>query len=510
MQQYRVNFSLLIGLAIGTLVCSGAVYGLWRFQIERKSGWLLGEAEQAHKDGNFREEVQYYWRYLTINRGDDDARVKYARAYADLAKEEDVTGEEINLAWQHLERTVRDRRLGTHPETKKLRRSLAEIFGRVGRYQDALDHLGYLIEKDPEDVDLQVLRVTYLIRSSNPDKAIEHAYKLIGYDPESDTFDADKAKAPDKVEVYANLAGILRAKQSAPELANRVMDRLVEVNPESAEAYLARGQYRLTGDDEEKEGAQADIEKAYQLKPEDAEVLLNIAVVSGENKEFEKAREYVEQGKKLFPKDERFYQVAADIEIKQENYKEALAQIDAGLKAIGDKGSLLMFVKANLQFNARDIPGLRKTIEDMKRAGFPSEYPDWFESRILAAEEKWQPAAEALSRLKPRLVNSPRLGLNVIEIDYLLGLCNERLGKYDLAYDYYELVVQANPEHELGIAGKERVGAVPGALPSSQIPIPWNRGLTNSSSNLKRSKIGRHSPQCSRNWPKIARWMSPA
>ena len=65
-------------------------------------------------------------------------------------KQEDVTGDEINLAWQHLEHTVRDRRLGTHPETKKLRRSLAEIFGRVGRYQDALDHLGYLIEKDPE------------------------------------------------------------------------------------------------------------------------------------------------------------------------------------------------------------------------------------------------------------------------------------------------------------------------------------------------------------------------
>jgi tetratricopeptide (TPR) repeat protein len=464
MQQYRVNFSLLIGLAIGTLVCSGAVYGLWRFQIERKSGWLLSEAEKAHKAGNYRDEVKHYWRYLTISPGDDDARVKYAGAYAELARQEDVTAEEIHLAWRHLEQTVRDRRLGTHPEAKKLRRSLAEIFGRVGRHQDALDHLEYLIEKDPKDVDLQVLRVTYLMRSADPSKAIEHAYKLIGYDAESDTFDADKATAPDKVEVYANLAGVLRVRQNEPELANRVMDRLVEVNPESAEAYLTRGQYKLTGDDADKEGAAADIEKAYELKPEDDNVLLNIAAVSAENKEFEKAREYIEKGKKLFPKDERFYQVAADIEIKQEKYKEALAEIDEGLKAIGDKGSLLMFVKANLQFNARDIPGLRQTIEDMKRAGFPSEYPDWFEARILAAEEKWQPAAEALGRLKPRLVNSPRLGLNVIEIDYLLGLCNERLGRYDLAYDYYELVVQASPEHELGIAGKERVNAMAGRV----------------------------------------------
>ena len=51
MQQYRVNYSLLIGLIVGTLVCSGAVYGIWRFQVERKSGWLLSEAEKAPRSG---------------------------------------------------------------------------------------------------------------------------------------------------------------------------------------------------------------------------------------------------------------------------------------------------------------------------------------------------------------------------------------------------------------------------------------------------------------------------
>src|SRR5687768_5381238 len=108
MQQYRVNFSLLIGLAIGTLVCSGAVYGIWKYQIERKSGWLISEAEKAQKEGNYREVVKYYWQYLTIHR-DEDIQLKYATAYADLASQEDVTGDELKWAVDTLERTTRDR-----------------------------------------------------------------------------------------------------------------------------------------------------------------------------------------------------------------------------------------------------------------------------------------------------------------------------------------------------------------------------------------------------------------
>jgi tetratricopeptide (TPR) repeat protein len=489
MQQYRVNYTLLIVLIIGTMVCSLAVAGVWKFQISRKSGALLVEAEKAHKAGNYRDEVKFFWQYLTLNRDDDDARLKYAKACAELAEQQDAKFEDVNMAWQQLEGTVRDRRLAARPETKELRRSLAEIFGRVGRYQDALDHLDTLIENDPKDAELRVLRVGYLIQAGNSDKAVEEAYELIGYDKESDTFDPEKAKAPGEVDVYANLAGILRVKQDAPELADRVMERLIEVNPDSAKAYLARGQYRLATED--KEGAKADIEKAYELKPEDADVLVNIAIVSAQNKDYDKAREYVDAGKKLYPKDERFYRVGADIQIRKEEYDAALAEIDEGLKAIGDKLSTLMFVKADFQFNARKVDDLRRTIQDMTRAGFPPEYPDWFEAKIMVAEGKWQDAVEALGRLKPRLVNAPRFGLNVIEADYLLGLCNERLGRNDLAYDYYTMVVGANPEHELGNLGLARVGPLAGrvAEQSSELEQKINERL----------KL----PKEEQNWPEL-------
>ena len=76
MQQYRVNFPLLIGLIIGTFICSGAVYGLWKFQIERKSGWLVSEAEKAAAEGNMRDAAQYYGQYMSIHPENDEIRYK--------------------------------------------------------------------------------------------------------------------------------------------------------------------------------------------------------------------------------------------------------------------------------------------------------------------------------------------------------------------------------------------------------------------------------------------------
>ena len=457
MQQYRINYTLLIALSVGMLVTSGAVYALWRFQIERKSHWLISEAEKAEAEGNARDAERYYWQYLTIHKGDPETRLKYAKANADIADLSDVTPLEFSRAWQILEGVMRDRKLSDLPETRKLRRRLIEIYGRVGRHQDALDHLGILLEVEPQDAELQGLRATYLIQSGQYDKAIDHSYKLIGYDLESETFDTEKAIAPHDAQIYANLAMLLRTRQEAPELADKIMDQLVEVNPDSAEAYLARGRYLAAAG--EMEDGRADVEKAYSLKPEEASVLVAMASHLAEAEQYEEAIEFLEKGKKLHPKDVGFYQLGAEVEIRRKDYDAAMAEIDKGLETIGfEEGSMLLLVKANLQLNANDLKGVQDTIDLMKRQGFRTEFIDWYGARILLAEDKWFPASEALNRLRARVANArSSWPLSLQEIDYFLGLCYERLGRHELAYDQYDLVLQQNLEHAAAKAGRTRV-----------------------------------------------------
>jgi tetratricopeptide (TPR) repeat protein len=267
MQQYRFNFPLFIGLVIGTLVCSGAVYGLWRFQIARKSDWLLSEAEKAQQADDFKEAARSYQQYLSIQPKDDNVRLKLAMAYADITKSNDITFADLAAAIDSIENTLRISTIAGKPEAKQLRRRLVELFGRPGvnRYPDALEHLGVLLESDPSDPELQAMRAANLARAGNFDEAVRLSYKLIGYDPEADEFDPKKAVAPKNVELYASLAATLRTRQDKPELADRVMDQLVEANPQSAEAHLALGRYQTSlGNADE---GRAEIEEAYELAP---------------------------------------------------------------------------------------------------------------------------------------------------------------------------------------------------------------------------------------------------
>src|SRR5207245_4761642 len=49
--------------------------------------------------------------------------------------------------------------------------------------------------------------------------------------------------APGRVECYAEYAQLLHSRRQSPKRADQVMNELVQANPSSAEAWLARGRY---------------------------------------------------------------------------------------------------------------------------------------------------------------------------------------------------------------------------------------------------------------------------
>ena len=469
MQQYRVNYTLLIGLIIGTFVCSGAVYGLWRFQIERKSGWLISEAEKARAEGNLRDATQFYGQYLSIHSEDNDARFKFANAQLDLTEKEDATTEDLGGTARILETMLRSSDVADLPEARDIRRRLVTLYSRDSfrNFSAALDHINLLLEASPNDPDLQVLRASNLAKSGNVDEAIKYSYQLIGYDPKTDKFDVKKATAPNAPQVYATLALLVRSKFNKPELAERIVDQMVEVNPKSADAYLQRG--RLHAQWNNADGARADGEKAYQLKPDDIDVLLFVADVASREKQNDKANEYIAKAKKLHPDEARVYQAAAALNIKQQStatgdekkkyYDQAMAEVEEGIKKVSRAKALeLQFFKAELQIPAGDVKGARQTIEELQQSkNLRAEVIDYFDARIMLAEGKWFEASESLNKLRSKMMDFGRE--RVMEVDYSLGLCYERLGRLDMAKDQYELVLQQDSTNEPAAAGVQRVDA---------------------------------------------------
>jgi len=451
MQQYRVNFALLIGLIVGTLVVSAATFGLHRFQIGRNADTLIATGEKAQEEGDLKTAVQDYSNYLSIQPGDDEIRLKLANLWADVVEQPKFDPEDYGRAISYLEAVVRQM-----PEQKALQKRLVELYGRLQLVQQALDHLARMVEKYPDDAELQVMQMEYLLRArkfDGPDGALAKAKKLIGYDDKTDTFDAKNAIAPHDASAYANCAAMLRSVQDKPELAGRVMDQLVKENPDLPAAYLQRGQYYVnTG---EPSRGQRDVDKAYKLAPKDADVLLTKAARAEANHRVDQTRALLETGKELHPEDPRFYQGLAGLEVKDQKYEDALKIVDDGLKAVpANEAQNLLFYKAELQFMANDIRGVRLTAEEMRKAGFGDVFIEWIEARILLAQNKWYQASQALAELQAKMGDS---GPYADQLAMQLALAYEKSGQVDKAGTAYQSVLQRNPNNDPAKAGVQRV-----------------------------------------------------
>jgi tetratricopeptide (TPR) repeat protein len=443
MQQYRVNYPLLIGLAVGTFVSSGAVYALWRFQIERRSDTLIAEAEKAREEGNPKGIVNWYAQYVQINPEDVEQRLKLAEACADLAEQYDASMEDRGAAIRRLESILRDL-----PNEKGLRFRLAQVYAKFNMVQDALAHLDFILD-NPE---ARVMRAALLFRAGNVDDAINYAFKVVGYDSVKNDFDPERLEAaPTDPSTYLSLATALRSKERN-ELADRVMEQAILANPKSAKAHLARAQYRTRIG--EIEGGLGDFEEAFKLGPEDPDVLLTAAGQAANDKDYEKAQTYIKKGKELHPQNARFYQLGAAVASLQKDFKTALAELDEGLKTIPPPaGYELLLAKADLQLESQDYKGVRETIDELKGTSIRSEFSDWYQARLLLEEQKWFPANELLTRLRPVLGKDPRLATS---LHYYLGLSYLRLGQNELAMRSFNDVLQLHPENEPARLGKQQ------------------------------------------------------
>ena len=70
MQQYRLNYPLLIGLIVGSVFATGAVYLIHKYQVNRNADVLMTSAAEAESQGKHQEAAEAYGNYLSI-RPDD-------------------------------------------------------------------------------------------------------------------------------------------------------------------------------------------------------------------------------------------------------------------------------------------------------------------------------------------------------------------------------------------------------------------------------------------------------
>ena len=280
----KLRFGRAAVVLVVVAVFGVGVYSLHAFQVWRTASSLLDQATAAEKVGDLDKSADYLGRYLGLHPDDDDALAKFGLVLGKLAKTPRQKGRAYLVLSQAILRS---------PTRDDLRRRLATLSVEIGRTTDAREQLDYLLKHgSPDDPELEDL----LGRCEEADGHFQEA---------AAAYEKAVAHGPQQVETYVRWASVLRRRLASPKDADGVMDRMVEKNPQSFQARLARGRYlREIG---LLEAGAKDIAFARdQLAPGETDVLLASADVVQENGDVEAARRDLEEGLKLHPDEAAF------------------------------------------------------------------------------------------------------------------------------------------------------------------------------------------------------------
>src|SRR6516164_11309479 len=77
----KINAKVFLGLLLGAVVCTGAVFSVHHFQYRRIADSLLWQARRAEEQGEVRRQAKYLQRYLEFNPRDLKEKTRLARLW---------------------------------------------------------------------------------------------------------------------------------------------------------------------------------------------------------------------------------------------------------------------------------------------------------------------------------------------------------------------------------------------------------------------------------------------
>jgi tetratricopeptide (TPR) repeat protein len=485
----KLNTKLLLGLLLGTLFATGAVFGVHHFQYGRIADSLLWQAQRAEEQGQVRRQARYLQRYLEFNPKDLVEKAHLAKLWA---------GEEFADSPRERGKAVRllDDVLAKGDDKPELRRLLVKVALEVRQFKMARNHLEKLLTReflndppdasaaekeklDPERGEAVGYAGQLLEAENQPAKALR-CYRLA------------KRNAPRIQSNYLNLALLLRKQdrldprqiKANQHEANQAIDELVKNNGLSAEAYLTRWRYRrdfglitlqsektsTTGDQVTLKEAASDVEAALQRAPESVDTLLAAADLERleaqaallgpdaeevkekrRKKHHDKALGYLSQGLKLH--DQHSRRVAVDMPLFRLLWHKANLLLD-DLERLDLSAERRDSTAAGEQRQAWMME-VSQVIEQARRTRGSPAACDFLKARLLLLDRRWAEAVTLFEQARPTLGGQAEMDG---QINRYLAQCYEQLAEPGQMLNAYQRLRENEPNSltaQLGMAQAE-------------------------------------------------------
>ena len=332
---------------------------------------------------------------------------------AELMDKQPVPTEQLLAVAQVYESMLRLTPKG--PESQKLRRRLVDLYIRFGdmlrtavltgeiksdmatqasRYNVAKSHALRLIDEGAQDPEAHRLLAMALDSLAGPGQteALNAAVREYRLALQGDPTDVTAAR---------RLADLYVDRMKDPARAERVLDDLLKALPDSVETRLVRHKFfvRLRRDAK----AEAELEAATKLAPDDASVLLSAAEDSLRRGDTEGARKQLEKVPDRLRDDVRFKMVEGLAEFGDERPDSAVRVWREGLRTSGGTDVEMTWWLAYALLEMDRIDEARPLIEQYARLVGPTPLLGFLRAVQFERTGRPAPAAQLLDALSQRL-----------------------------------------------------------------------------------------------------------
>lgn len=431
-----LNVPLLL-ISLATVAAAiPAVYFWHGYQTERTSSSLLDRAAKYEKDGNFESAAAYLHRFIQMHPGDADVRVRLAKVYDRSAGDPARKKRAVELYFQAI---------GLTPDDVDLRKRQAELLLEQQQFSAADDQVKEALKRKPKDAALLRLKAYAIYGQARAggrlpmEQAIKAVMEAIALDPAS-------------VELSVLLATVYREENlpmrpaERQQAADAVMDRLIEADHDSADAYLARHRYRMRYN---LAGASSDVETALILAPRSFYVLLAAADNALRQGAAPAALDFYQRAIDAEPAQPEGYAGLAELQISQGKIDEALEVLRKGLascdprhrqlnirlaEALMDKGRLAE-AEAAVRVVRQGAEGQLAQLSGAERQVVQGQI-DYIQARLHVSRKEF---LQAIPLLRKSVVSRSAASW------LMLGQCYTAINQWDQAASAYEQAAQLLP-----------------------------------------------------------------
>jgi tetratricopeptide (TPR) repeat protein len=402
-----INKRFLLKLVLVMCALAGALVGAHAVQARRIPAALKAQSERAAENGKNELAIHYLRQYLEFHPDDADAQVQLAQLVAKRGR----GATELLFLY--------DKILRLDPTRHAIRRDALALCIRAGRYSDALVHAEALVKEFPKEPALWQ-QFGAAQAGANDLKGAKRSYETA------------IAHAPDELLGYQRLAQLVWRGMNDAAGARDALDRMTRALPREAEAYLLRAKFELFAAEEAAPGAppadlrraKADLLRALELDPENAEASLMLADVMQKARNIPAAHALLRDAASTYPKNLKIVRALSWLELLRGNSAAAVAVLEDGLKA-DPNGTDLLVPLADLLVQQGDTARTAEIVTRLRARKAPASQVKYLEARLAMRDQKWAQAAALFDALRNETRALP--GLEA-QANLLLAACYQKLG----------------------------------------------------------------------------------